>query len=46
MGKWYGIDMNVEESKIGDGNLKTTISTTEYDRSKSTGECEIFQLFG
>ena len=38
--------MNVEESKRGNGNLKATIPTTEYDRSKSSGECEIFQLFG
>jgi hypothetical protein len=46
MGKRYGIDMNVEESEVGNGNLKATIPTTEYDRSKTTGECKIFQLFG
>ena len=46
MGKCYGIDMNVEERKVANGNLKATISATEYDRSKTTGECGIFQLLG
>jgi hypothetical protein len=41
-----GIEMNVEESKVANGNLKATISNTEYGRSKTTGQCGIFQLFG
>jgi hypothetical protein len=27
-------------------NLQATIASTVYDRSKTTGECGIFQLFG
>ena len=32
-----GLEMNVD---------KAIISTTDYDRSKKTEECEIFQTFG
>jgi len=41
----YGIEMNVEKLQ-GNENLKATIPTTDYERSKPTGECGIFQLFG
>jgi hypothetical protein len=40
----YGMEMNVEQ-KYGNENLKATIPNTDYDRSKTTGECGIFQLF-
>jgi hypothetical protein len=30
----------------GDENLKATIPNTDYDRSKTAGECGIFQIFG
>jgi len=30
----------------GDENMKATISNTNYDRSKTLGECGIFQKFG
>jgi hypothetical protein len=41
-----GMEMNVEDSKVANGNLKATIFNTEFGRSKITGQCEIFQLFG
>jgi hypothetical protein len=34
-GKYYGND-----------NLKGIIPATDYDRSETTGECGMFQLFG
>jgi hypothetical protein len=30
----------------GEENLRANISITDFDRSKTTGECGIFQLFG
>jgi hypothetical protein len=30
----------------GNENIKETIHNTDYDRSKTTGECGILQLFG
>jgi hypothetical protein len=41
----YGMEMNVEKLQ-GNENLKATIATTDYDISKTTGECGIFQPFG
>jgi hypothetical protein len=37
--------MNVEKN-LGNVNLKATVLSENYDRSKSIGECGIFQLFG
>jgi len=34
------------EKNYGDENMKATISNTKYDRSKTPGECGIFQQFG
>jgi hypothetical protein len=31
---------------LNNENLKATIPSTGYDRTKATGECGIFQLFG
>jgi hypothetical protein len=45
IGRCYGMEMNVEEIK-GNDNLKATIPSTYYDRSKATGECGTFQIFG
>jgi hypothetical protein len=44
IGRCYGMDMNVEKNK-GNENLKATIPNENYDRSKTIGECGIFQLF-
>jgi hypothetical protein len=30
----------------GNENVKTTIPSTNYDRSETTGECGILQVFG
>jgi hypothetical protein len=43
-GIWYGMKMNVQNI-YGIENLKTTISSTECDRCKTTWECGILQLF-
>jgi hypothetical protein len=43
-GRRCGKEMNVE--KYGNEDLRATITTTDYDRLKTTGECGIFQLFG
>jgi hypothetical protein len=32
--------------KINVGGKNRVIPNTDYDRSKTTGECGIFQLFG
>jgi len=32
--------------KLSDANLKATIPSTDYDRSKTAAECGTFQLFG
>jgi len=39
----YGLEMNVQKTE--DNNLKATNPSTDYDRSKTTGECGIFQIF-
>jgi hypothetical protein len=38
------MEMNVENKS--NENFKTTIPIKNYDRPKTTGECEIFQLLG
>ena len=35
-----------DEEEEGDENLRATIPQADYGRSKTTGECEIFQIFG
>jgi hypothetical protein len=42
IGICYGMEMNVE--KISDENLKETIPNTDYDRSRSTRACKLFQI--
>lgn len=37
-----GFEMNVEKTKVSEA----TVSITDYDRSKTAGDCGIFQLFG
>jgi hypothetical protein len=44
-GRCYGMETNVEKI-YGNENLKATVPDAGYDRSKITGDCEIFQLFG
>jgi len=45
IGRCCGMEMNVGE-KIGlMRNLKATIPSTDYDRSKRAGECGVFQQF-
>ena len=40
-GRYYGMEMNVEKNKSNE-NFKTTIASNNYDRPKTTGECEMF----
>jgi hypothetical protein len=40
IGRCYGMERNVENKS--NENFKTTISSTTYDRSKTTGELGIF----
>jgi hypothetical protein len=40
-GRYYGMGMNVEKTKVM-GISKTTIPSNNYDRPKTTGECEMF----
>ena len=40
-GRYYGMEMNVEKNKSNE-NFKTTIPSNNYNRPKTTGECEIF----
>ena len=35
-----------DNCKIPNEKLKGTIPSTDYDRSKTTGQCRIFQLLG
>jgi hypothetical protein len=44
-GKCNGMEMNFGKNYSND-DLKATISHTDYERSKTTAECGIFQLFG
>jgi len=39
--KWTGNECGKNE---GNENLEATISDTDYDISKTTAECEIFQI--
>ena len=40
-GRYYGTEINVEKNKSNE-NFKTTIPSNNYDRPKTTGECEMF----
>ena len=40
-GRYYGMEMNVGKNKSNE-NFKTTIPSNNYDRPKTTGECEMF----
>ena len=40
-GRYYGMEMNVEKNK-SNGDFKTTIPSNNYDRPKTTGECDFF----
>ena len=40
-GKYYSMEMNVEKTKSNE-NFKTTIPSNNYDKPKTTGECEMF----
>ena len=40
-GRCYGMEMNVEKNKSNE-NFKTTISSKNYHRPKTTRECGIF----
>jgi hypothetical protein len=42
IGRCCGMEMNVEETK----NLKRVTPSTDYDKSETSRECGIFQLFG
>ena len=44
IGTQGGVDITVEEN-YGNENLKETILSTDYDRSKTTGECGILKMF-
>jgi hypothetical protein len=41
IGRCYGMEMNVEKNKRNE-NFKTTITSKNYDRPKTTRECGIF----
>jgi len=41
IGRCYEIEMNVEKNKSNE-NFKTTVSSKNYDRPKTTRECGIF----
>jgi hypothetical protein len=41
----YGMEMNVEKTKVMRISRQPS-PNTDYDRSKTIGECEILQLFG
>ena len=45
IGRCYGMEINVEKNKTIE-NFKTTIASRNYHRTKTTGECGIFQIFG
>jgi len=40
-GRYCGMETNVGKNKINE-NFKTTIPNNNYDRPKTTGECEMF----
>jgi hypothetical protein len=41
----YGMKMNEGKSQVN-ANLKVTNPSTDYDRSKTTAKCRIFQIPG
>jgi hypothetical protein len=41
IGRWYGMEINVEKNKSNE-NFKTTITSKNYDRLKTTRECGMF----
>jgi hypothetical protein len=41
IGRCYGMEMNVKKNKSNE-NFKTTITSKNYDRLKTTRECGIF----
>ena len=41
IGRCYGVELNVERNKSNE-NFKTTISSKNYRRPKTNGECGIF----
>ena len=41
IGRRYGMEMNVEKNKSNE-NFKTPIPSNNYNRPKTTGECEMF----
>ena len=41
---WVGLEVNVEKQKVHE-NVKATVRISDCDRSQTTGECRIFQLF-
>jgi len=43
-GRCYGMEINVDKTRVMRIS-KATISNIHYDRSKTMGECGIFQLF-
>jgi hypothetical protein len=42
IGRCYGMKINVEKDQ-GNENLRRTVSSTDYDRSETTGECGMFK---
>jgi hypothetical protein len=44
-GRCYGMEINVDKTRVMRIS-KATIPNIHYDRSKTMGECGIFQLFG
>jgi hypothetical protein len=45
IGRCNGMEMNVWKTKVMRIS-KTTITSKNYDRPKTTRECGIFQIFG
>ena len=41
-GRYYGMEINVGKKTKSNENFKTTIPNNNYDRPKTTGECEMF----
>lgn len=41
----YGMEMSAEKNESNE-NIMANIPNTDHDRSKTAGECGIFQLFG
>jgi len=45
VGRYHEMKMNVEKTKVNE-KLKATTPSADYERSKRTGECEIFRVYG